>query len=97
MHRSRQQCILKFGSWTYNGFSLNLINEDFPKSCDGDIAKFIPNGEWELKGMPCQRNEIIYKCCPAPYPDVTYTLNMRRKFLFYFINMIAPCFLITGE
>ena len=42
-----QNCDMKFGSWTYNGFKLDfqLASED-----GGDTAAFIPNGEWALLG-----------------------------------------------
>ena len=36
-----------------------------------------------------------YSCCAEPYPDVTYTIQMKRKPLFYVFNMILPCFIIT--
>jgi hypothetical protein len=29
------------------------------------------------------------------FPDLTYTVQMRRRPLFYVFNMILPCFLIT--
>lgn len=87
---------MKFGSWTYDGFRLDLVPEGHPEGCDGDIKKFIRHGEWDLISMPCSRNEVIYKCCPEPYPDITYTMDLRRRHMFYFVNMIAPCFLISG-
>jgi len=36
----------------------------------------------------------VYACCVEPYPDVTFTIHMRRGSLFYVVNLIAPCFLI---
>ncbi|EDO33745.1 predicted protein, partial [Nematostella vectensis] len=35
-------------------------------------------------------------CCPEPYPNLVFTLHIRRKVLFYFNNLIVPCFLITA-
>ena len=87
---------MKFGSWTYDGFRLDLVPEGNSKECTGDIKKFIRHGEWNLVSMPCSRNELIYECCPEPYPDITYTMDLTRRHMFYFINLIAPCFLISG-
>ena len=87
---------MKFGSWTYDGFRLDLVSEGDAKKCNGDIKKFIRHGEWDLISMPCSRNELFYECCPAPYPDITYTMDLRRRHMFYFVNLIAPCFLISG-
>lgn len=33
---------------------------------------------------------------PETFPDLTYTVQMRRRPLFYVFNMILPCFLITS-
>jgi len=36
----------------------------------------------------------VYACCLEPYPDVTFTIHMTRRSLFYIINLIFPCLLI---
>ena len=36
----------------------------------------------------------MYACCLEPYPDVTFTIHMTRRSLFYIINLIFPCLLI---
>ncbi|CAG2166031.1 unnamed protein product [Oppiella nova] len=43
-----QKCDMKFGSWTYDGFALDLrlSSED-----GGDISTYIANGEWVLMGQ----------------------------------------------
>lgn len=37
------------------------------------------------------RNEKIYPCCDEPYLDITFNITMRRKTLFYTVNIIIPC------
>ncbi|XP_045570145.1 LOW QUALITY PROTEIN: neuronal acetylcholine receptor subunit alpha-7 [Salmo salar] len=85
-----QKCDLKFGSWTYNGWLLDL------QILDVDISSYIPNGEWDLVGVPVKRNELYYDCCKEPYPDVTFTVTMRRRTLYYGLNLLIPCVLISG-
>ena len=46
--------------------------------------------------MPGKRNSIIYDCCPEPYVDITFTINIRRRTLYYFFNLIVPCVLISS-
>ena len=46
--------------------------------------------------MPGKRNAIIYSCCPAPYVDITYTINIRRRVLFYLNNLIIPCIILAA-
>uniref|UniRef100_A0A182Y550 Neuronal acetylcholine receptor subunit alpha-7 n=1 Tax=Anopheles stephensi TaxID=30069 RepID=A0A182Y550_ANOST len=88
-----QRCEMKFGSWTYDGFQLDLQLQD---ESGGDISSFITNGEWELLGVPGKRNEIYYNCCPEPYIDITFAILIRRKTLYYFFNLIVPCVLIAS-
>merc|ERR1719336_1012349 len=88
-----QNCEMKFGSWTYNGFNLDLkLNSEN----GGDISTFIPNGEWEVIGVPAKRNEVIYECCPEPYLDITFIIKIRRRTLYYFYNLLVPCLLISS-
>lgn len=47
-------------------------------------------------GMPGVKNTITYACCPEPYVDVTFTIQIRRRTLYYFFNLIVPCVLISS-
>lgn len=49
-----------------------------------------------LLGVPAKRNELYYDCCKEPYPDVTFTVTMRRRTLYYGLNLLIPCVLISG-
>ncbi|KAK0170077.1 hypothetical protein PV328_010682, partial [Microctonus aethiopoides] len=46
--------------------------------------------------MPGKKNTIRYQCCPEPYVDVTFTIHIRRRTLYYFFNLIVPCVLISS-
>ncbi|XP_023344309.1 acetylcholine receptor subunit alpha-type acr-16 [Eurytemora carolleeae] len=87
-----QSCDLKFGTWTYDGFYINLTSLD-----EGvDSSGFQDNGEWQLLSASAQRNVVVYECCPAPYIDITATITLRRRTLYYFSNLIGPCVLIAS-
>ena len=47
-------------------------------------------------GMPGKRNAIYYSCCAEPFVDVTFTIHIRRRTLYYFFNLIVPCVLISS-
>ncbi|MEE6462203.1 hypothetical protein FKM82_001520 [Ascaphus truei] len=86
-----QQCNLTFGSWTYNGNQVDIIN-----ALDtGDLSDFVENVEWEMHGMPAVKNVISYGCCSDPYPDVTFTLILKRRSSFYIFNLLIPCLMIS--
>ncbi|EGT55171.1 hypothetical protein CAEBREN_30258 [Caenorhabditis brenneri] len=86
-----QKCFFKFGSWTYDGYKLDLQ----PATGGFDISEYLPNGEWALPLTTVERNEKFYDCCPEPYPDVHFYLHMRRRTLYYGFNLIMPCILTT--
>ena len=83
-----QKCKLKIGSWRYNGFDIDLR---LLESTNGiDLKNLEANSVWELKSVTAVRNLVKYTCCPEPYYDVTYTLEFRRKPLYYIITIIFP-------
>ena len=57
--------------------------------CDANNNKHFP-------GVPAKRNEVIYECCPEPYLDITFTIKIRRRTMYYFYNLIVPCLLIAS-
>uniref|UniRef100_A0A4W4EMM7 Neuronal acetylcholine receptor subunit alpha-7 n=1 Tax=Electrophorus electricus TaxID=8005 RepID=A0A4W4EMM7_ELEEL len=85
-----QKCELKFGSWTFDGWLLDL------QMSEADISGYMPNGEWDLVGMPGTRNELFYDCCKEPYPDVTFVVTIRRRTLYYALNLLIPCVLLSS-
>lgn len=86
-----QQCVLKFGSWTHAGDILNLM----PANREALRKHYWPNGEWYIRSTPCLRNTRYYSCCEEEYIDLTFTINLRRKPLFYFAYLLLPCGLIS--
>ena len=98
-----QLCLLKFGSWTYDGFQVDIEHvglkerqEDTDPIIDGiDLTNFYRSVEWDILGVPARKNVIFYPCCSEPYPDLTFNITMRRKTLFYTVNLIIPCVAIS--
>ncbi|XP_060755688.1 acetylcholine receptor subunit delta isoform X2 [Neoarius graeffei] len=101
-----QNCTLKFSSLTYNAkeISLNLKEDVDPKTNETyrvewiviDPEGFTENGEWEIIHRPARRN--TYKSIPMDsnkHQDITFYLIIKRKPLFYIVNMIIPCVLIS--
>ncbi|CAB1316395.1 unnamed protein product, partial [Coregonus sp. 'balchen'] len=86
-----QQCRLTFGSWTHNGNQMDLVNA----LDSADLADFVANVEWEVLGMPAKKNVVLYGCCSDPYPDITYTLHLKRRASFYIFNLLIPCMMIS--
>ncbi|XP_041850165.1 neuronal acetylcholine receptor subunit beta-4 isoform X2 [Melanotaenia boesemani] len=85
----QQNCTLKFRSWTYDHTEIDLILKSEVASMDD----FTPSGEWDILALPGRRT--INPLDPT-YVDLTYDFIIKRKPLFYTINLIIPCVLITS-
>ena len=59
------------------------------------MANYIKNGEWEVLDVPVTENKLYYQCCPDPYADITFTIHMKRKVLYYIFNLIIPTTIIV--
>ncbi|XP_055846269.1 acetylcholine receptor subunit alpha-like isoform X2 [Episyrphus balteatus] len=91
-----QTCVMKFGSWTYDGFQVDLRHIDELNGTNivevgVDLSEFYTSVEWDILEVPAVRNEKFYTCCDEPYLDITFNITMRRKTLFYTVNLIIPC------
>ncbi|CAF4830265.1 unnamed protein product, partial [Rotaria sp. Silwood1] len=86
-----QYCTLKFGPWTYDDFGINLTAE----SSKGQLDAYVKSAEWDLEDFSATNNRTKYDCCPNVYPYVLYTIQIRRRSLYYFTNIVVPCFLIS--
>ncbi|XP_050704545.1 neuronal acetylcholine receptor subunit alpha-10-like, partial [Eriocheir sinensis] len=70
---------------------------DLMKQMDaGDMSNYQSNGEFDLVEFTAAKNITYYSCCPEPYPDITFTIKLRRRPMFYVFNLILPCVLING-
>ncbi|XP_053287958.1 neuronal acetylcholine receptor subunit alpha-7 isoform X2 [Pleuronectes platessa] len=85
-----QRCELKFGSWTFDGWLLDIQMKE------ADVSGYQRNGEWDLVEVPGDRHEVFYDCCAEPYPDVTFVVTLRRRTLFYALNLLLPCVLLSS-
>ncbi|XP_011293454.1 acetylcholine receptor subunit alpha-like 2-like isoform X1 [Musca domestica] len=92
----QQTCFMKFGSWTYDGDQIDLKHINQKNDKDNkveigiDLREYYPSVEWDILGVPAERHEKYYPCCAEPYPDIFFNITLRRKTLFYTVNLIIP-------
>ncbi|XP_059004874.1 acetylcholine receptor subunit beta isoform X2 [Mustela lutreola] len=98
-----QNCTMVFSSYGYDSSEVSLrtgLGPDKQERQEVHIHEgtFIENGQWEIIHKP---SRLIQ---PSTDPkgggegqreEVTFYLIIRRKPLFYLVNVIAPCILIT--
>ncbi|KAF6728029.1 Neuronal acetylcholine receptor subunit alpha-4 [Oryzias melastigma] len=87
----QQSCKMKFGSWTYDRAKIDLIS----MASDVDQMDYWESGEWVIVNAVGKYNTKKYECCTEIYADITYYFIIRRLPLFYTINLIIPCLLIS--
>ncbi|CAF5186667.1 unnamed protein product, partial [Rotaria magnacalcarata] len=86
-----QECKLKFGSWTYNGYQVS-IEQRFDAI---ELSSYVVNGEWDLLDTSYQVNVVRYPCCPEPFPDITFYVRIRRRVLYYLYSVVFPCVMLS--
>ncbi|CAF2143739.1 unnamed protein product [Rotaria magnacalcarata] len=86
-----QNCTLKFGPWSFDESGINLTNE----SSEGQLDAYVQSGEWDLEAFDVVRKAVVYECCPTVYPFVLFTIRIRRRTLYYVVNVVVPCVLIS--
>ncbi|KAM3823436.1 acetylcholine receptor subunit epsilon isoform 2-T2 [Vipera latastei] len=98
-----QNCSLVFRSKTHNAREIELLygrddNTHEPvEEVLIDTTAFTENGEWAIRHRPARRILAPLAGLEAPgFSEVHYFLIIQRKPLFYVINIIVPCVLISS-
>uniref|UniRef100_A0A915D2M6 Uncharacterized protein n=1 Tax=Ditylenchus dipsaci TaxID=166011 RepID=A0A915D2M6_9BILA len=105
-----QRCFFKFGSWSYNGYKIDLQ----PAKGGFDISEYLPNGEWALPMTTVSRSESfmtvvqtsliltllsICTCVEGHCITVAQFVFLSQLFnsssTFAGFNLIMPCILTT--
>ncbi|EPY87809.1 cholinergic receptor, nicotinic, alpha 4 [Camelus ferus] len=87
----QQNCKMKFGSWSYDKAKIDLVQTEQMV----DLKDYWESGEWAIVNAAGTYNTKKYDCCAEVYADVTYYFVIRRLPLFYTVNLIIPCLLIS--
>ncbi|KAJ7996024.1 hypothetical protein DPEC_G00232790 [Dallia pectoralis] len=98
-----QNCTLVFRSQTYSANELEIIlavDDATQKPIEWvaiDPEAFTENGEWAIKHRPARkRTDSRYTPDDLEYQEIYFNLIIQRKPLFYIINIILPCSLISS-
>ena len=91
----QQICSMKFGTWSYEGGYVDLrhryeVNGSNAVEIGMDLSEFYLSVEWDVMAVPALRTVAYYSCWPQPYIDITFNITLRRKTLFYTVNLIIP-------
>ena len=59
-----------------------------------DLSDYVSSGTWDIIACP-GKNEVVVGGDGYRHAWITFTLKIRRKTLFYTVNLIIPCVLIS--
>lgn len=83
-----QICHIRFATWTYDKFQVNLsVGADSVLT-----TEFVEDGEWKLVATSADRYEIESDNLSA----LNFTLILKRRPMFYILNIIFPVALLSG-
>jgi len=83
-----QTCPLRFGSYTYDSTRLMVHPEPV------DLTNYAESSEWILISMKEVQDLTYYADLKQPYCDVEYTIILKRKPLYFLLNLVAPNLII---
>lgn len=83
---------MKFGSWTFNDDQVVL--DWYEGSRNVDLTDYVNSGTWDIMDCP-GKNETKADTENHSVAQITFTFRIRRKTLFYTVNLIIPCVLIS--
>ncbi|VIO94135.1 Uncharacterized protein BM_BM6030 [Brugia malayi] len=86
-----QVCSMIFSSWTFDQKGIDY----FAYSDIVGTTNYIENEGWHILRTAVKKKEVKYECCPNKYTLLSITLYLRRKPLFYIINLIIPTSITT--
>ncbi len=87
-----QRCPIEIGAWAYKSTRMNLTTA----TPVVEMGEFKINGEWLMIGSHAHWEEVVLPCCPdIRYSKVVFTLYMSRRYMFYVMNIILPCVLLS--
>ncbi|XP_070540189.1 neuronal acetylcholine receptor subunit beta-2-like [Ptychodera flava] len=87
-----QKCNLSFGPWEFTALTVRLT----PIEDHVVRENYVENVEWELTDSSALEIYEANECCPdEAYSVVMYTIELRRRPLFYVLNILVPCLVMS--
>ena len=82
-----QQCPVIVSSWAYTESTMTL------SARLGNLPAF-ENSEWDVSDITHETLVKKYDCCEQLYPEVHFTIHMRRKSAYYVVILVGPLLML---
>ncbi|KAK0418626.1 hypothetical protein QR680_013678 [Steinernema hermaphroditum] len=87
----QQNCSFIISSWTHDKSTIDY----HPKTKEVNLKNMANNEEWAVISFEFERIEQFFKCCKEPWVMLYAHLVIKRKPLYYLINLVVPTSIIT--
>ncbi len=89
-----QRCSLNFENWMYTTQEVELLPvENLTR--EELLSSYSPSGEWEMLNVWHERKVMEYCCPPIFFSSVNFVLHMKRKPLYYVMNVVVPAIMLS--
>ncbi|GFN80393.1 non-alpha nicotinic acetylcholine receptor subunit [Plakobranchus ocellatus] len=89
----QQTCEMKFGSWTHKGKALKY--SFYMNRNKLDLVDYLKSGSWDIIDCPGEIVTYTDEISGEQKEQIVFQFVLRRKTLFYTVNLIIPCVLIS--
>ena len=87
-----QTCTMEIETWYYTSEKVNLsiLLDKF------GLETYLQHGEWSVIDTQVTRENVVYGYYQAEsFPEVYFTIHLRRKYTFYFMYILLPCMMLS--
>jgi hypothetical protein len=60
-----------------------------------NLDDYSASGSWHLVDVVVEPNPVYYETLQMTYTLITITIKLKRKALYYWLNVIIPCLLLN--
>ena len=83
-------CLLVFQVDLHHVWANPTVDEFKPLEKAINLHGFYESVEWDVMGVPGYKAIIHYAGSTEPFPEMTFSVALKRKFKFYTTNLIMP-------
>ncbi|KAF6024763.1 CHRNB4 [Bugula neritina] len=87
-----QKCSLTIGPWGYHSKQVNYTLMD----TEANLERYTESGAWELLKTSIDREVQFYPELNMSYTLIDITIKLKRKALYYTLNILIPCILLNA-
>ncbi|XP_075154129.1 acetylcholine receptor subunit alpha-L1-like isoform X2 [Haematobia irritans] len=90
----KHECKLTLGSWTFDGFELDIMHINANESLSFAATKNL-NMQYKVTEYIATHEKTFYACCPEPYVSMSYNITFERESSFVVIFRIPAMSVIV--